>query len=138
MKLWVGLGNPEPGMLRQRHVFHALQIWMRMHCLAQGPVTRSARSIFRALSWCMLGVDLALHQGHLPLVAQLLAMLCKLVSSLLQAMVNVNSPHLPRPFLDTSQKQGGGIGTATERNGDRQGRLKTERQQTSAACRIIC
>jgi hypothetical protein len=74
----------------------------------------------------------------LPLITQLLAVLCKLISRRLQTMVNVNGPDLPWPLLSAGQQQGCGICTAAERDGDGQGGLKTERQQNCAACRIIC
>jgi hypothetical protein len=86
----------------------------------------------------VFGVDFALHQGHMQLMTYLLAMLCKMIGSLLQAVVNVDGPHLTRPLLNTGQQQGCGVGTTAESDGDGQGRLKTGRQQTCASCRMIC
>jgi len=74
----------------------------------------------------------------MQLMTRLLAMLCKMIGSLLQAVMYVDGPYLPWPPLNTGQQQGCGVGTTAESDGDGQGRLKTGRQQTRASSRIIC
>jgi hypothetical protein len=48
-----------------------------------------------------------------------LTMQLKIVCGGLQAVMNMNSLYLPRPFFRTGQQQGGGVSAATERNGQR-------------------
>jgi hypothetical protein len=125
-------------MLRHSDICHTLQIWMRPNSLADGAITGASGGVFWTLPCFMFGVDFALHQGHMQLMTCLLAMLCKMIGSLLQAVMNVDGPHLPWPLLNTGQQQGCGVGTTAESDGEGQGRLKTGRQQTRASCRIIC
>jgi hypothetical protein len=117
------------GVLCHRNVFHTLKTWVRFNRVAQGAVTCSARCIFWALTLCILRIDFANDQWNLQAITQLLTMRCKMVGSLLQAMVNVNRTNLPRPLLRASAKQRRGIGTTAESNGHGQFRLKAVGQQ---------
>jgi hypothetical protein len=65
----------------------------------------------------------------LPLRTVCAALHFKLVSRILQTMVNVDGPDLPWPLLHTGQQQGGGIGAAAEGDGQREFGLKAGRDQ---------
>jgi hypothetical protein len=92
-------------MLRQGNVLRALQIWVLVNRLTQGQVAGSSGCIFGTLSSFVSGVHFAHHQGHLPLLTQGAAMCFKQIGCILQTMVNVHSPHLPRPALNAGPQQ---------------------------------
>jgi hypothetical protein len=87
------------------NVLRALQIWVLVNRLTQGQVAGSSGCIFGTLSSFVSGVHFAHHQGHLPLLTQGAAMCFKQIGCILQTMVNVHSPHLPRPALNAGPQQ---------------------------------
>jgi hypothetical protein len=92
-------------MLRQGNVLYTLQIRMLLDRLTQGKIAGSSGCIFGTLSRFVSGIHFAHHQGHLPLLTQGAAVRFKQIGSILQTMVNVHSPHLPRPALNAGPQQ---------------------------------
>ena len=60
------------------------------------------------------------HQGHVQLIAKLLAVACKQVGGALQTVVHMHRPHLPGPLLDAGQQQRTRIRTAAQGHSERQ------------------
>jgi hypothetical protein len=58
------------------------------------------------------------------LLAQITAMRLKSIGRILQAVVNVHRPHLPRPAAGAGQEQGGRVGTAAEGHCKRKARAE--------------
>jgi hypothetical protein len=64
------------------------------------------------------------RQRHAQLLAQRTAMGFKSICRILQAVVNVHRPHLPRPTAGAGQQQSRGVGTATESHNKRKARAE--------------
>ena len=70
-------------------------------------VSRPPRSIFGALADIGTGGDLSNGQRYFEMCTYPFAMALKIISSGLQAMMDMNSTHLAGPFLMAGQQQGG-------------------------------
>lgn len=68
----------------------------------------------------MSGVDANRTQRHTQAQRHVAAVALEIIGLLLQAVVNVERMHLLGPALGTGRQQRGGIGAATEANGERQ------------------
>jgi hypothetical protein len=78
-----------------------------LHRFGQRRVSRFAGGVFGALTGGMARVYPTNSQRHGQLLAEVTAMGFKSIGSVLQAMVDVDRPHLPRPTPHTRQQQGG-------------------------------
>ena len=110
------------GMLGQRNVVHlGPLVW---HRFGQGRITCFSGSFFWALTRSMACLHLSYGQRHIQLLAQRSAMRFKRVSRILQAVVNVHRPHLPRPAAGAGPQQSRGVGPTAEGHRKRKARAE--------------
>ena len=109
-------------MLGQGHIPHLGPL--AVHRFGQRLVSGPACSVLRALAGRVMRPYMTHQQWHAQLPAQGPAMAFKNIGGLLQAMVNVHGSDLPRPTPDTSEQQGGGVGSTAQCHCQRQARAE--------------
>ena len=101
------------GMLRQRNRAN-----FKVDGFAcQRGVARLAGGVFGAFAVGVFGINLHHVQRNIDAGAGRLAVPHKIISSSLQAMVNMNRCHLPLPLRSSDMQQGGRIRTAAVGHG---------------------
>ena len=116
------------GVLRQSYVIDSILWPLGAGNGVKRLVTGTPGGIFRAFTARCAGIDAPNSQRYTQAGAQGLAMVLETVGCRLQAVMYVHRAHLTGPLLGTGQQQGGRIGAAAERHGQRQAGLETSQR----------